>query len=76
MIRFSVKSLLFITTLVAAYVTMAAQAKDGPTPAGVSVIVLYFGLMSWAIFGPNKDRNCHDEPPNGAREDDENHPAT
>jgi len=75
MIRFSVKSLLFITTLVAAYVTMGAQAKNGPTPAGVSAIVLYLGLMFWAIFRSGKDRERHDELPNGAREGDESNPT-
>ena len=76
MIRFSMRSLLFVTTLVAAYVTMSAQANDGPTPAGVVAIVLYCGLMGWAIFGPSKDQRRNDEIPNGAREEGAGNPTT
>jgi hypothetical protein len=76
MLRFSVKSLLFITTLVAAYVTISAQSKYGLTPAGVVAIVLYFCLTLWAIFRPGKDQKSHDELPNGAREGDEENPTT
>ena len=76
MIRFSVKSLLFITTLVAAYITISAQSRYGLTPAGAVALVLYFGLTLWAIFRPGKDQKIHDELPNGAREGDENNPTT
>ena len=70
MIRFSVKSLLFITTLVAAYVTVSAQSKYGLTPAGVAATVLYFCLTLWAIFRGGEDGKSHDELPNRPREGD------
>ncbi len=76
MLRFSVKSLLFTTTLVAAYVTISAQSKYGVTPAGIVAIALYFCLTLWAILRTDKDRKHHDELPNGAREGDEENPTT
>ena len=76
MVRFSVKSLLFMTTLVAAYVTISAQSKYGLTPAGVAAIVLYFCLTLWAIFRPGKVGKSHNELPNRAGEGNGDNPTT
>jgi|tagenome__1003787_1003787.scaffolds.fasta_scaffold16868042_1 hypothetical protein len=55
MVRFSVKSLLLLTMLVAAYITVGVLARHDPTPAGVSAVVVYLGLMFWAISRSEND---------------------
>jgi hypothetical protein len=61
MICFSVKSLLLLTMLIAAYITVGVLARRDPTPAGVSAIVVYLGLMFWAISRSEKDGKRHDD---------------
>jgi hypothetical protein len=74
MLRFSIKSLIVLTAMVAAYVLMVTRSAHGPTVAGFVGMALYFGLVAWAISrSVNKPNN---EPANATREGDGENPTT
>jgi hypothetical protein len=50
--RFTIKYILFATTLVAAFI---AVTKLGPKPAGVVIFWVYVGLIFYAAFSPQNN---------------------
>ena len=53
MIRFTIKGVLYLTMIVASYL---AIAKLGPTPAGLVMFLVYYGLIFYAVLRPDANR--------------------
>ena len=75
MFRFTIKSLIFITAVAAAWALMAREAKNGPTLAGFAGYMMYIGLILWGACGTSYNRKGQDERQNRAREADESNPT-
>jgi hypothetical protein len=71
MLRFSIKTLMFLTTIVAAWALVLRDAFNGPTYAAIAGCVICFVLIIWHIYRAECDQQANNEQRNGAGEGDE-----
>jgi type IV secretory pathway TrbL component len=50
MLRFSIKSLIYITAVLAALLLTFREAEHGPTLAGITGFVMYLALVGWNLY--------------------------
>jgi hypothetical protein len=50
MFRFTIKSLMYVTALAAAWALLAREALHGPTLAALAGLSLYAGLVLWGLY--------------------------
>jgi hypothetical protein len=74
--RFTVRSMLFATTFVAAGVTLIVYAGRGLTATWIAAACLYWGLLIRAVYCSERSQKRHDELANKAREDGGENPTT
>jgi|tagenome__1003787_1003787.scaffolds.fasta_scaffold18555419_2 hypothetical protein len=75
--RFGIKSLMYLTALVAAYVLMLREALQSHTWAALVGYVVFASLVTYKII-PDiaASEKAHHARPNQAREDDRENPTT